>query len=85
MEITHSEREVTFIVQVKDQSQTDSVAEALQEKGLHVQRVLRTLGVVGGTGPRTLSRVISGIPGVGMVREDDGGFYTPPPSEAVPS
>jgi hypothetical protein len=76
-------RHVSFIVQVKDQRRTDEVANAIRARGLNVERVLRSVGVVGVSGPAELRSAIVGVPGVGMVREESS-FDLPPFDERVP-
>ncbi len=83
MDPHHPDKHVTFIVQVKDQAQTENVANALRAKGLNIERVLRSVGIVGGTGPKALHEAISAVPGVGRVREEMS-FQLPPFDDRVP-
>lgn len=75
--------EVSYIVQVKDEAIPEDVAAALSEHGFQVERVLSTLGVIGGHGPSDLRKTIAELPGVGLVREE-GMVQLPPFDERVP-
>lgn len=74
---------VNFVIQVKDREAIESIATSLAAQGLHVDRILHTVGVIGGHGPLELKKRLGEITGVGIVREE-GFVQLPPFDERVP-
>ena len=75
--------QVNYLVQIERSRSAETVAAALRDCGLNVERVMSTVGVVGGHGPRALAPALREVSGVRTVREE-GGFQLPPAGSGTP-
>lgn len=74
---------MNFVVQVEDRSATAEIASELEAMGLNVERVLARVGVVGGSGPKSLEGEMLHLKGVKGVRAE-GAFRLPPMDGRIP-
>ncbi|MBM9467932.1 hypothetical protein [Nakamurella leprariae] len=64
----------------------DGVAQALRERGVHVDEVFGALGIIVGSVPETRRAALTQLPGIAAVDVQPGGptrFTVPPPDAPV--
>lgn len=72
-----------FVIHVDRNADFRLVASALRKAGLKVERELPSIGILGGSGRRTLLQAMQNVQGVKDIREE-GSFTLPPMSDDLP-
>jgi hypothetical protein len=60
-----------------------SVAQALQEQGMHVEQVLGAVGVITGSVAQERRRLLESVPGVASVLDEQLSYQLPSPGADV--